>query len=218
MDIRDRIKQFVRVPASKVRPSPLNWRTHPKEQADALRGVLSSIGFAGAVLARELPDGSLEAIDGHLRLEMMGSGEVPVLVTDFTESEAKTALATYDPLGAMAGTNEAKLEELLRDVQTGNEAVAGMLEELATDAGILSGIDRGTNDINDIYQGMPEFAQEDLTSAFRVIVHFDAADDLKDFARLIGQKLTEKTKSTWHPYKEPIAGKEYTAGSDDDES
>jgi len=172
MDIRDRVKQFVRVPASKVRPSPLNWRTHPKEQADALRGVLSSIGFAGAVLARELPDGSLEAIDGHLRLETMGAAEVPVLVTDLTESEAKTLLATYDPLGTMAGTNAAKLDELLRDVQTGNEAVAAMLTELATKAGILSDI--GEAELPDLADGdRSPFQQMTFT------LHDDQAETVK---------------------------------------
>jgi len=137
MNIRDRIKELRRVPASLIRPSPFNWRTHPKGQADALRGVLAEIGFAGAILARVLPDGSLEAIDGHLRLETMGAAEVPVLITDLSEGEAKTVLATYDSIGAMAETDAAKLDELLREVQTSNAAVAGMLEELAKETGIL---------------------------------------------------------------------------------
>ena len=35
--------------------------------AEAVRGVLAEIGYADALLARELPDGSLQLIDGHLR-------------------------------------------------------------------------------------------------------------------------------------------------------
>jgi DNA modification methylase len=135
LNIRDRIVRLDRVPASKIAPSPHNWRVHPPEQANALRGVLDDIGFAGAVLARQRKDGTLEAIDGHLRLETMGAAEVPVLVTDLTEGEAKTVLATYDPLGAMATANAAKLDELLREVQTDSEAVAGMLADLAAGAG-----------------------------------------------------------------------------------
>ena len=60
MRIRDRIKDLRRVPASQLRPHPKNWRRHPQAQHDALRGVLAEIGYAGALLARELPDGSLE--------------------------------------------------------------------------------------------------------------------------------------------------------------
>lgn len=137
MNIRDRIVELRKVPANTVRPSPRNWRTHPKEQADALRGLLADVGFAGAILARQLDDGTLEAIDGHLRLETMGVEEVPVLVTDLTETEAVTVLATFDPLGAMAGTDKDKLDALLREVTTQNDAVIGMIEKIATDTGIM---------------------------------------------------------------------------------
>src|SRR5688500_12541179 len=68
--IRDRIKDFRRVPASELLPNPKNWRLHPKPQQDAMRGVLAEIGYADALLARELPDGSLELIDGHLRRDV----------------------------------------------------------------------------------------------------------------------------------------------------
>lgn len=66
MQFRDRIKSLRRVRASELIPNPRNWRTHPPEQAEALRGVLEEVGFAGATLARETPKG-LMLIDGHLR-------------------------------------------------------------------------------------------------------------------------------------------------------
>src|SRR5262245_40828534 len=45
MNIRDRVVDFRKVPASTIRPSVFNWRAHPKEQADALRGLLAELGF-----------------------------------------------------------------------------------------------------------------------------------------------------------------------------
>lgn len=138
MNIRDRVTRFDRVPASAIRPSPFNWRTHPREQSDALKGLLAELGFAGAVLARELPGGVLEAIDGHLRLETMGDRLVPVLVTDLAEDEAKKLLATFDPLGAMAGADTERLEALLKDVRTEDGAVAALLDSLAHDNGLLA--------------------------------------------------------------------------------
>lgn len=137
MKIRDRIKELRRVKASELHPNPKNWRTHPKQQLDALRGILAEVGFAGAELARELPDGSLQLIDGHARAEIAGDAEIPVLILDVTESEADKILATFDPLGAMAEADAGKLEELLREVQTGSEALAEMLADLAKDNGIL---------------------------------------------------------------------------------
>ena len=86
MIIRDRIKELRRVKASQLRPHPQNWRSHPPDQQDALRGVLAEIGYAGALLARELPDGSLELIDGHLRAETTPEMEVPVLIVDRSRS------------------------------------------------------------------------------------------------------------------------------------
>lgn len=137
MQIRDRIKELRRVPANELLPNPKNWRTHPAKQLDALRGVLAEIGFAGAELARELPDGSLMLIDGHARAEVAGSAVVPVLVLDVDEAEADKILATFDPLGAMAGADAVRLELLLQQVQTGNQALADMLTELSEQNGLL---------------------------------------------------------------------------------
>ncbi len=135
MNIRDRVKELRRVPASDLRPNPKNWRTHPAGQADALRGILAEVGFAGAALAYELPDGSLQLIDGHLRAETVTDQPIPVLVLDVNGEEADKLLATFDPLSAMAEADAAKLDALLREVQSSNDAVNGMLADLAAGAG-----------------------------------------------------------------------------------
>jgi ParB-like chromosome segregation protein Spo0J len=128
MLLRDRIKEFRRVASSEIRPSPRNWRTHPASQRDALRGILAEVGIADANLVRELPDGSYELIDGHLRTEEYGpDNPVPVLVLDVTEEEADKLLATMDPLTAMAAADEAKLAELLDGLKFESEAVGRML-------------------------------------------------------------------------------------------
>lgn len=89
MKIRDRIRELRRVPASELLPNPKNWRTHPKAQQDALRGVLAEVGMADAVLARELPDGSLMLIDGHLRAETAADAKVPVPFGKYDEPSMK---------------------------------------------------------------------------------------------------------------------------------
>lgn len=130
MKIKDRIKSLVRVRACDLLPNPKNWRTHPTKQADALRGVLSEVGWADAVLARETEHG-LMLIDGHLRAEVAPEAEVPVLVLDVTEDEADKILLTHDPLTGMANTDSDKLDSLMRTVQTGNEALAEMITDLS---------------------------------------------------------------------------------------
>jgi DNA modification methylase len=134
MKILDRVKEYRKVRACDLVAHPANWRTHPDIQASALRDLLKEIGFAGAVIARELKDGRLQIIDGHLRVETMGKREVGVLVTDLTAEEAEKLLLTYDPLGAMATADQTRLEALLASVRLDSQAVGAMLEKFAGDA------------------------------------------------------------------------------------
>ena len=137
MKIRDRIVELRRVPASELRPNPKNWRTHQEAQANALKGVLAEVGIADAVLAREMEDGTLMLLDGHLRVETMGDQILPVLVLDVNEAEGDKVLATLDPLAAMAKADKAKLDAILREIDTGSEAVQKMLADVAEDAGVI---------------------------------------------------------------------------------
>jgi len=137
MQIKDRIKRLDRVPAKDLIPNPRNWRTHPDNQADALRGLLAEVGFANAVLARETPEG-LQLIDGHLRAETTGDGMIPVLVLDVSQNEADKILASHDPLAAMAGADTGKLEDLLGHLETNSKAVQELFDSLAEQHGIES--------------------------------------------------------------------------------
>ncbi len=110
-------------------PNPKNWRTHPKHQTDALRDVISEVGWAGALLFNE-QTGHL--IDGHARKFVAKGEKVPVLIGSWTEEQEKLILATLDPLAAMAGTDQAKLDELLSEISINSEAVQQMLASLSS--------------------------------------------------------------------------------------
>jgi site-specific DNA-methyltransferase (adenine-specific) len=139
MQIRDRVRELRRVRAGDLTPNPKNWRTHPKAQADALRGILAEVGYADALLARELPDGSLILVDGHLRAETTPDQEVPVLVLDINEAEADKLLLSLDPLAALAETNAVALDSLLREVDTGSEGLQQMYADMAEAAELYEG-------------------------------------------------------------------------------
>jgi hypothetical protein len=135
LTIRDRVIELRRVRAGDLLPHPGNWRRHPPAQRAALAGILDEVGYAGAVLARETPDG-LMLIDGHLRAETTPDQAIPVLVLDVSADEAAKLLATMDPLAAMAEADSAALDALLRDVDTSSAALQTMLADLAKNAGI----------------------------------------------------------------------------------
>ena len=139
MKIRDRVKELRRVRAGDLMPNPKNWRTHPASQADALKGILAEVGYADALLARELPDGTLMLVDGHLRAETTPELEVPVLILDVNEAEADKLLLSLDPLAALAETNAMALDSLLREVDTGSEGLQQMYADLAEAAKLYEG-------------------------------------------------------------------------------
>jgi len=49
------------------------------------------------------------------------------------------------------------------------------------------------------WKDMPEFVQEKQRPYAQIIFRFANEEDLQEFARMIGQKLTRRTKSAWHP-------------------
>lgn len=177
MQTRDRIKELRRVKASSLRPNPKNWRLHPQLQQDALRGVLAEIGYADALLARELPDGSLELIDGHLRAETTPDMAVPVLVVDLDAQEADKLLAVLDPLAALAATDDELFRQLREGVTTHNEALQRVLDDLAGEQGRID--DLATDD---------DEQDLDIPEAFQLVVECtDEDEQCTLFDRLVGE-------------------------------
>ncbi|NQT39832.1 MAG: ParB N-terminal domain-containing protein [Planctomycetes bacterium] len=178
MNIRDRIKELRRVKAGELRPHPKNWRTHPESQQDALRGVLAEIGYADALIARELPDGSLQLIDGHLRAQITPEMEVPVLVVDLDDDETAKLLVLLDPLASLAETDAALLSELVAQVETENEAVGAVLERMLAE-------------LEPSLAGEPPFPEPrevEIPEAFQVVVECADEDQQQTvFERMTGE-------------------------------
>ena len=110
---RDRVLGLQSILKEKIVPDPLNPKVHTARQRAALTAVMHEIGFAGALLVRKLDGSSYALIDGHERIEHFEPGEmVRCLVTDLNGEEARKLLAVYDPIGALAEVDVAKLDEL----------------------------------------------------------------------------------------------------------
>ncbi len=189
--IRDRIRELRRVRAGDLAANPKNWRRHPKAQVDAVQGILREIGYADALLARELPGGTLELIDGHLRQGLDPEQIVPVLILDVSEAEAVKLLVSFDPLAAMAESNAAALEQLLTDVQTNDAGLQAMFDDLALSAGVVPVDDTP----------LPEIEE---TTRDTVVVPYDDADvpALKAFLGVdelppqLGKAISERIKGS----------------------
>lgn len=111
--------------------NPKNWRIHPKNQQEALKGVLSKVGWVQDVIVNK---NTGFVVDGHLRVTLAmrdGQKTIPVKYVDLTEQEEALILATIDPLSAMASEDEDKLNILVDELKND-------YEELLKQTGSLS--------------------------------------------------------------------------------
>jgi hypothetical protein len=111
-------------------PNPKNYRRHPNAQVAALNGVLDEVGWV-APLTVNRTTGNL--VDGHARAELAvrkGVNKVPVQYVDLSEDDEAKVLATLDPIGSLATIDRASLQALLDEVQTADEGLLLMLENL----------------------------------------------------------------------------------------
>jgi len=118
-DLKMRITGLRWEKADSLLPAPLNPNQHPETEHEVLREVMDKFGFAGAMLVWERPDKKLELLDGHLRKEEVGDLKVPVLVTDFTEAEARAFVAVVNEVARFSRRDHAMLkqaEEVLRAI------------------------------------------------------------------------------------------------------
>lgn len=150
VSFRDRIRGLARLPASRLKASGRNFRTHDDKQRGVIRGLLAELGVVGAVLVW-VPDdkararlraeknfeawlgkytGPLELIDGHMRAEELRGQIVPMLVCDLDRVEAAKALATFDAVSDLAGQDAELLASLLGEIGSASESGTEALLEI----------------------------------------------------------------------------------------
>ena len=147
---RNRIIGSADVAPDQLLAHPSNWRLHPGNQQNALTDLLGDehgVGWVARVMVNKRtselwPEGDRNVetvVDGHLRVALAmrhNQPTVPVDYVDLTPAEEALVLATFDPIGAMATASAEQLDAVLREVQTGSEAVGQMLADLAGHAGL----------------------------------------------------------------------------------
>lgn len=118
MNFKNRIIRTGTADPKTLKANTLNWRKHPDAQRKAMRDVLGNVGWIQDVIINETTG---NIIDGHLRVETAIKNketEIPVKYVELSEDEEKTALATFDPITAMAEQDDELLKKLLADANT----------------------------------------------------------------------------------------------------
>lgn len=140
MDWKNRIIGYDVKPADQFNANPLNFRTHPRAQRDAVGGSLKEIGWYDVAI-ENVRTGNL--IDGHERVWQAlrnDNANVPYLKVDLSENEEKLALASHDFITTMAEHDKGILEELLREANTTDVALMETLSKLAEEVGIVEAL------------------------------------------------------------------------------
>ncbi len=214
----NRIVGYGEVDPEQLLASPYNWRIHPKYQQDALLGAISDIGYIRSVTVNQATG---HVVDGHLRVTLAlrtGQKSIPVEYVDLTEAEEKEALATLDPIAAMAAADREKLGALLQDVQTGEAAVQSLLAGLAEREGLFFGdeLPADTEPQVDRAAELQEKWQTATGQLWRIGEHRLLCGDStkrEDVERVMGGERAE-VGVTSPPY---AVGKEYEEGVSFDE-
>jgi ParB-like chromosome segregation protein Spo0J len=203
---------IVRVPIGRLHADPSNANTHDEKNLRQIRDSLREFGQVEPLVVQK---GTGKVIGGNGRLEVMrdeGVHEVDVVEFDGSEVQARALAIALNRTAKTSVFDDTILAEHLRALQsedfpiaaTGftDEEVDALLQSLGSKALSSNGVP--IDDPSAEWEGMPEFEHQDLTAAQSIHVHFKSREDVEEFAKLVGQTITDKTKSIWHPQAEII--------------
>lgn len=124
--------------------NPLNFRRHPKEQLNALKGSMKELGWIKTVIVNKR---SGYVLDGHARVEeaiRQGLPSIPVTYVDLDENEEKLALAVLDPITELAYRDDETLKLLLEQANASDQDLKDFLLTLnaqEAESGLLPSAD-----------------------------------------------------------------------------
>jgi DNA modification methylase len=144
--IRSRIIGHGDVNPADLLANPLNFRRHPGNQMDALRGSMKELGWLKTILVNKTTG---HVLDGHARVEeamRQCLPTIPATIVELDPEEERLALAVLDPITEMATRDADMLADLLAQVSTEDPGLQALLDEMgkkeeAPTSGLVDGAD-----------------------------------------------------------------------------
>lgn len=180
-------------------PDPDNAREHSERNIEAIKRSIQRFGIRKPVVAKE---DTKVVYAGNATLAAaldLGIEEIPVawIPAETSETICRAYAIADNRTAELADWDSEQLEQIIAELQDVD------LEDLGfTEAELATLLGKFELNYEAIWQGMPEFVQEDQEGFHQIIVHFETEQDLADFAALVQQKITPKTKYLWYP-KQP---------------
>lgn len=118
-----------------------NWRIHTLEQQEALKGAFEEVGTVQRIIInmRTSPEWGASQnvrtlVDGHARVGIFAANNeptIPAIYIDATPQQEAIILATIDPITGMAATDREKLDDLFEMIDTENERILKLMDDIA---------------------------------------------------------------------------------------
>ena len=210
------------VPIGDLTPHPRNYRNHPEIQIEHIANSIRENGFyRNVVVARDFT-----ILAGHgsvLAAAKVGLELIPIvkLDTDPLSPQALKILAGDNEVARLGVIDDVALADILKSIvedSGGTDALLGTGfddEQFAFVIGVADGdiVEADQVDPYAEWKDMP--AYEHTAIGFRrIVVHFKDQAAVEQFAEMMGQKLTDKTRAIWHPEEKPVSNLSIRYGSD----
>lgn len=188
---------------SELYNDPNNARKHDEKNLKAIKGSLKKFN-------QQLPiiiDVKDIVIAGNCRLEaarQLGWTHIDCVVTSLDKFDATAYSIADNHIGTLGSWDDLILGSTLQSLREDGFD----LGEIGFDTSALDIIGTKNTEGTDPekeWEDMPEFANEDISGVRQLIITFANNDDVRAFAELVQQNITDKTKSIWYPKAEIVS-------------
>lgn len=190
--------KIVRKKLSEVDFAPYNPRTISPQERERLKKSLDKFGYADLMVYNKKTG---YIVGGNQRLAIfkeLGINQLDFIEVDLSLEDEKILNVALNKISGE--WDMLKLRDIFKEL-SGKDFDLDLtgFEQREVDAMLMTLPDF---DPDKAWEGMPEYNMQDLNG--RVItVHFKTEEDVQNFAKAIGQAITDKTHYLWYPYLPP---------------
>lgn len=182
-----------------LKSDPQNARYHTKDNLKVIKTSLEKFGQQRPIIVNS--DNIVIAGNGILKaaIELKWT-EISIIRTDLNNTD-QLAYALADNRASELSIWETEaLQSIIEKLEAEKFDIDSIgFDEINLSALIPTISPTVVNSAATEWTGMPEFNQEDKRGLRSIIIHFEKAEDIEAFAKLIEQNITDKTKWLWYP-------------------
>ena len=188
----ERVEEIILVDINTLKFADYNPRQLTEKQYKDLQNSIEKFGLVDPIIVNRNKDRKNIIIGGHQRVRVakeLGVDKVPIVTLDLNaEKEKELNIRLNKNNGEWNYDNLANFFDMDNLLDWGFENYELGIEDKST-----------ANNVEEEWEGMPEYSNDDMTSHRRLIVHFRNDEDVVEFTKLMKQNITDRTKSLWYP-------------------